>query len=176
VTSQEDSAELRFRGRGDEAYLSISGYSVSYRVTYYDRVPEQGIEEPVIHVQAIRSGTPAPLWESASLVADGGWTHQGIEFQVQPSSYAVLRLWRLPGLGLTVGGMALCAIFILAAAAAPPVQGVSVEPREGGLVVALHGAGPRLGLRWGRRATALQELIARAVAEPERDFAPGAGE
>ena len=106
--------------------------------------------------------------ETAQMSKDG----EGI---FRPTTYAELRLWRLPGLWLTILGGALAAVCLLASLLASPVQGVTVEPDEGGLVVSLHGAEPRLRSTWGRRALSLRERIARAVAEPEPRSATGAG-
>ena len=128
------SAELRFRDTGDEGYLLMPDADLTFRLTYYASAPWQDVDGPIIHVQAIRGGQAAPVWET-SVQGNGDWSYQGMTFRTRSQRYAILRIDFAPGFLAIVAGAAVALVGLLALVLTPPTYSIHARRDQGECVL-----------------------------------------
>jgi cytochrome c biogenesis protein len=148
---------INFSASGEEGYFAVPGRGLSFRLTYYDALPQRGIEGAVIHIQAYRSGQITPVWESflqdqASLSLDG------IEYRFHRTYYAVLQASFIPGVGMFILGL----VMVLAGAAAfwvPSDSTVVLESQDRKVSARLSSGGNLTGVRLQQIRGEIERLL-----------------
>ncbi len=100
----EQASVLRFRDPGEEGYFALPARNLTFRLTYYEQLPQQGKSGPVFHVQAYRGGQMMPIWE-AFLDESATWTLDRMTLTMGRTYYALLTIDFAPGRPLELLGI-----------------------------------------------------------------------
>lgn len=139
---------------GDEGYFSVPSQNLTFRLVYYDALPQQGISGPVIHIQVYRGAQTIPIRE-ALLRDEVTWTVDRVTYRLRRGYDAILQVAFVPGAPLTIAGLLLMFVAgLMMLLSSPGDLRIIVSEERGEILVQFYGGANQPGpeaRRWLER-------------------------